>query len=272
MLIDSHCHLDFEDFAHDRDEVLKAAQINGVSAFIIPAVCAANFDKIIRLAQLDSSLYYALGLHPCFMDQHQLDFNHLDHVDTLDKFLEHNINSKSLVAIGECGLDFFINQAAHNLEAQELQLLLFKAQLKLAQKYKLPLIIHARKALDRIIYEIKRCKDPSLKGVIHSFSGSMVQMEQVIALGFYCSFGGPITYPRSTKLQQLVKNIPLDKILLESDSPDQLNYSPIYPRQDTRNTPSSIVQVCQTIANIKEIPFKDIAAQTSFNARCLFGI
>lgn len=275
FLIDTHCHLDFDVFNKDRTEILKTAALQGVCTIINPTVTAHNFENVIKLFQHQAQqqaqhthlkVYPALGLHPCFTHQHAFD-------DLL--YLEQMIQQHRPIAIGECGLDFYIEQPEFNQHKK--QFFLFEAQLKLARHYQLPVIIHARKALDFVINLIKKVNAstsnellfmPPLRGVVHSFSGSLVQANRIIALGFYVGFGGPITYPRATRLHQLVKTLPLNRIVLESDAPDQ----PIFKEKGQRNTPQSILTVCQEIATLRGLSFDEVASETTQNANILFNL
>ena len=280
-LIDTHCHLDFDAFDKDRAEVLEAAVLKGVCAIIHPAITVQNFDRVVELSQNqtqhpDLRIYPTFGLHPCFIHQHQ-------HDDLIH--LEKMIQQYVPIAVGECGLDFFMAQPETELPPTDLQreqqhqkqLFLFEGQLKLARHYQLPVIIHARKSLDHVINLIKKVNAmtsdqlsfvPPLRGVVHCFSGSLVQANRIMALGFYVGFGGPITYPRATRLRQLVKTLPLTHILLESDAPDQ----PILKEAGQRNTPKSIHAVCQEIATLRGCSFEAVAIQTTHNARTLFNL
>ena len=189
-LIDSHCHLDLSAFDADRGEVMSLASANGVSDSIVPSVQASTWSKLQSLESQENPLaiHAAYGLHPVF-EKH-----HVEHDLIL---LERQLENEECVAVGECGLDFFVDEYD-----RVKQLKLFAGQLDLAKQFSLPVIIHSRKSLDLVLKELRL--RPGLKGVVHSFSGSFQQAKQLIELGFYLGFGGPITYPRARRLRSLV--------------------------------------------------------------------
>ena len=250
QLIDTHCHLDAAAFDIDRDMVYQQARQAGVVAQIIPAVAAYNWSVISQLTQQYPHLYAAYGLHPCFITHHNLShINHLaNHLDTA-------------VAIGECGLDFYHPDSDH---AQ--QLLYFRAQLRLARNTHLPLIIHARRANDQVLAELRRFAP--LCGVVHSFSGSLDQALRIIDQGFLIGVGANITYPRARKLRHVVQQIPLSCLVLESDAPDQAGA--YYYQQ--RNQPAYLPRTLECLAQLREQTITIIAAATTENACKLFQL
>ena len=250
--IDSHTHLDFNAFNSDRGHIIDNAVRTGITQIIISATTANHWQEIQRIIdKYQPYTYSAYGLHPMFMTEHKA-----NHLNNLVNYLQKD----NVVAVGEIGLDYFIPNP--NKQAQ---LDLFIAQLKIASDFKLPVIIHARKSLDIILKYLRRF--PNISGSIHSFSGSEQQAQQLIDLGFYLGFGGPITYTRATKLQKLVKTLPLDSILLETDSPDQPDAS----HYGKRNEPAFLPKVAKTIAELRGITIEDVAKVTSENAQNLFG-
>jgi TatD DNase family protein len=165
------------------------------------------------------------------------------------------------VAVGECGLDYFVD----GLDA-ETQQRYFDAQLRLAREFDLPVIVHARRAVDAVIASIRRVG--GLRGVVHSFGGSAEQARQLWSLGFHLGIGGPVTYDRANRLRNLVREMALDQLLLETDSPDQPNAS----RRGARNEPAFLVEVLDVVAGLREIPRAALAAATTANAERLFGL
>lgn len=259
-MIDSHCHLDFPVFADDIGNVIQQAQAIGIEKMIIPAVSANNWQAVYALSEQHPNVYAAYGLHPMFLNQHKQ-----QHIVALESFLT---NHPQAVAVGECGLDFFVT----GLDQQR-QRMFFIEQLKLANKFSLPLIIHARKSLDIILkysrqYPRQEIGYSGLRGVIHCFSGSEQQAYQCIEQGFLLGFGGPITYPRATKLRRLVARLPLDRLLLETDAPDQ----PPTDYYAQRCEPKMLIDVATTMADLRDCDVSDIVSVTSYNARTLFGI
>ena len=197
-LIDTHCHLDDDRFDDDRDALIARARISGVSQIVIPATTAERWKKIQQITQQYSGVYAAYGLHPMFILQHQE-----KHLNELDGWLD----QEEVVAVGECGLDFF-----KGYQDQQSQLEFFKAQLDIAQNHRLPVIIHARKSLDLILREIRlRTK---LRGVIHSFSGSLQQAQQLYDLGFRLGIAATISYERANKLRQIVRDIDIEALVI----------------------------------------------------------
>ncbi|RVU84207.1 TatD family deoxyribonuclease [Leucothrix sargassi] len=253
-LIDSHCHLDFQAFDHDRDAVIAQANVSGVSDIIVPAVGASTWSVLEGLCAQPQSvgLHAAYGLHPMFMAHHET-----QHLLALEKQLS---NSRA-VAVGECGLDFFIPE----YDAQK-QLAIFTGQLDLAVQFDLPVIIHSRKSLDLVLKELRL--RPSLSGVIHSFSGSQQQAKQLIDLGFYVGFGGPVTYTRATKLRSVIKSLPLDGLLLETDAPDQPDAS----HHGLRNESAWLIDIAKSIAEMRGEAVEVLAEATTQNACALFGL
>jgi TatD DNase family protein len=252
QLIDSHSHFDDQRFDADRGRAYLRARQHGVVAQIVPAVTRERWPELARVCQSYPGLFPAYGLHPMFMERHRS-----TDIDALDRLLQ----SGDAVAVGECGLDFYIDN--HDKPAQ---IELFEAQLDLAEKHGLPTIIHARKAVEAVINLLR--KRPELRGVLHSFSGSEQQARQLFEMGFLVSFGGPLTYPRATRLQRLAGALPLASMMLESDAPDQ----PDADIRGQRNEPARVARVLQTLAGVREERIDEIASQTTANAIRLFSL
>jgi len=251
-LIDSHCHFDSEAFKEDRDTVQSNALSVGVQTIISPAITSASWPNLQRIAAQYSHIHPAYGLHPMFIDQHQ----NAD-IDALEQWLDR----EKPVAVGECGLDFYESK-----QSQKQQTDYFEAQLSLAHNHQLPIIIHARKAVEAVLQSIRRY--PDIRGVIHSYSGSLEQAQQFIDRGFYLGFGGPITWPKSTRLQKLIKALPLEAILLETDAPDQADAS----HRGERNEPSYLPAIAGKIASLKKLDYREVASATTKNAVELFRL
>jgi len=251
-LIDSHCHLDAGEFDADRAAVIDRAQAAGVRAQIVPAVTAASWPGLRDACALAPGLYPAYGLHPVFLDQHRP-----EHLELLQDW----ITREHPHAIGECGLDYFIP----TLDRQQQQDY-FIGQLALARRYDIPVIVHARRAVDAVIAAIKQVG--GLRGVVHSFSGSPEQARQLHQLGFLIGLGGPLTYDRAQRLHRLVAAMPLDQLLLETDAPDQ----PDAGIRGERNEPARLPVILDTVARLRGEPVEAIAAQTTANAQRLFNL
>jgi len=254
QFIDSHCHLDFSVFNKDRDQLIKNAQTQGVEKIIVPAISRKNWHDVKALKEQYAVAEVAYGLHPMFMSQHKQ-----EHLPDLRVFLEACNEKNKPIAIGECGLDFYIKDA--NKLAQ---LEIFVEQLKIACDFSLPVIIHARKSLDIILKHLRQY--PELKGVIHSFSGSMQQAEICINQGFLLGFGGPVTYTRATKLRRLVVELPLEGLLLETDAPDQ----PDSKHWGQRNVPANLIDIATVFSELRGIEISEVARVTTQNATKLF--
>jgi TatD DNase family protein len=251
-LIDSHSHLDVAEFDTDRSDVLARARAAGVTRQIVPAIDAAGFTCVRELCADESGLFPAYGLHPMYLAAHLP-----EHLDELAQWIER----EKPVAVGECGLDFFVP----GLDA-EIQRHYFQRQLELAREVELPVIVHARHALDEVTAAIRRTA--KLRGVVHSFSGSAEQAQQLWKLGFCIGIGGPITYPRARRLREIVATMPLDFLLLETDSPDQ----PLHGHQGARNEPALLAEVCACIADLRGVEPHLISQATTRNCERLFNL
>lgn len=252
MLVDSHCHLDAAGFAHDRAEVVARARAAGVRAQVLPATHAEGWPGLRDAAALAPGLHPAYGLHPTFLGHHRE-----GHVALLEAWIER----ERPVAVGECGLDFFVE----GLDA-DAQLRVFEAQLRIARDAGLPVIVHARRAVDQATAAIRRIG--GLRGVVHSFSGSRQQAERLWELGFLIGLGGPVTYPRANRLRTLAATMPLEFLLLETDAPDQ----PDAGIRGQRNEPARLAVVCDAIAALRGASPGEVASATSANARRLFAL
>lgn len=251
-LIDSHCHLDLEAFDDDRDAAIARAREAGVGEFVVPAVSRRRWAALERLCARDERLHPAYGMHPMFMAEHAR-----GDLDALSQWLD----THPAVAVGECGLDFHAGD-----EDRDAQCALFEGQLEIARARDLPVIIHARKSVEDVIVAIRRVG--GLRGVVHSFPGSIEQARQLWDSGFRISLGGPLTYERARKLRRLVAAIPLEWLLLETDSPDQPNCG----HQGERNEPARLREVLAVVAHLRGAEEAAVAEATSANARELFAL
>jgi len=251
-LVDSHCHLDATEFDGDRSAVVQRARAAGVQRQVIPAVDAAGWPKLGDICAADSGLFPAYGLHPIAVPVHRQE--HL-------ALLRERIECERPVAIGECGLDFFIEELDPGAQQSY-----FEGQLQLAREFDLPLIVHARRAVEAVIVAIRRIG--GLRGVVHSFSGSQEQARQLWDAGFLIGLGGPVTYERANRLRKLAATMPLEQLLLESDAPDQ----PDSNHRGQRNEPASVAFVARTIAALRGEDVELVATVTTINAERLFGL
>ena len=251
-LIDSHCHLDADAFDADRDAVIARAQAAGVQDQVVPATHAEGWPKLRDVCASAPGLHPAYGLHPTFLQHHRP-----EHLQDLAGWIER----ERPVAVGECGLDYYIDGL--DREAQQA---FFDGQLELARKHDLPVIVHARRAVEAVIISIRRVG--GLRGVVHSFAGSPEQARQLWDLGFLVGLGGPVTYERARRLRRLAADMPLDYLLLETDAPDQ----PDANNRGGRNEPALLVRVLDMIAELRGQDRAEIAAVTTANARRLFNL
>ena len=251
-LIDSHSHFDVDAFDADRDIVLARARGAGVKRQVIPAIARNGFGKLRDFCASTEGMHAAYGLHPLFLAQHK--------TTDLDE-LEEWIAREHPVAVGECGLDFYVEGLDADTQHRYLD-----RQLVIARDHDLPVILHGRRAFDEIAASIRRVGH--LRGVVHSFAGSQEQANQFWKLGFHIGIGGPITYERAHRLRGIVREMPLEFLLLETDSPDQ----PLCGHQGHRNEPAMLVEVCRSIAQLRGVDPEEIASATTKNCERLFAL
>ncbi len=252
-LIDTHSHIDLGVFFDDFQDVLTRARSAGVVAQVLPGVYRAGWDRLLSLCGNETDLYPAIGLHPMYLQHHgREDLN----------VLRTHAMCGELVAIGEIGLDYFVEDG-DRVAQQEL----FEAQLGIAAEAGLPVLLHVRKAHDQVQATLRRLRF-SGGGIVHAFSGSMQQAEHYMKLGFYISICGTVTYDRATRIRGVAAKIPLQHMVLETDSPD-IPPSRYY-RQ--RNSPEYLPEILSALAGIREETKEEIALQTTENARNLLGL
>jgi TatD DNase family protein len=251
-LIDSHNHFDDASFDPDRDSAYRRARAAGVETQVLAAVSARLWPKLKAVAADYPGLYPCYGLHPAFLAEHRP-----EHLDALADWLAR----ERPVAVGECGLDYYLPDLDPDLQAEY-----FAGQLRLARRHDLPVVIHARHAVDHVIKLVRRF--PGVRGVVHSFSGSEDQARRLLDLGMLLSFGGPLTYPKATRLRGLLKILPLDGFMLETDAPDQ----PLSAHPGQRNEPAYLAEVLACVAELRGADPVEIAAATTANARRLFRL
>ena len=248
MLIDTHCHLDAEVFGDTQADVVREAQAVGVSQIVVPSVARANFDLVRSLCEQHPNCSPAYGIHPMYTDTAIPD----DLLELRDYLQQHRP-----VAVGEIGMDFFIN---HYDQAR--QEFFFVAQLKLAREFDLPVLLHIRKATDTILKNLRQHKVTG--GIAHAFNGSRQQADEFIKLGFKLGFGGAMTYSRATKLRELAATLPLESLVLETDAPDM---PPDFLQRGQPNKPEYLAHIAQTLATLRGMPLAEIAQATTHNAQ-----
>ena len=252
LLIDTHIHLDAAEFDPDRPAVLERARASGVGCFVTPSVDRAGFDKVLAPdgRECVCSIFPALGIHPLYVD-HASD----DDLVVLDALLAQG----RAVAVGEIGLDHF-NQEAPGFDAAR-QETFFTAQLKIARRHGLPVILHVRRAQDAVLAALRRVG--VVGGIAHAFNGSAQQAAAFIALGFKLGFGGAMTFTGSRRIRRLAAGLPLSAIVLETDAPDM----PPSWAHGARNAPENLARYAETLAALRGVPLEEIVRVTTANAR-----
>lgn len=270
LLIDTHAHVNFNDFKNDSNEVVRRALDSGIWMINVGSERKTS-ERAVRMAEeYEEGVYAAVGLHPSHLIEQDVEreengetIKYKSKPEEFDYDFYLNLaKNKKVVGIGECGLDYFRN---NDESFKEKQKEVFVKQLKLAREINKPIIIHCRDAHEDLL-EILRLEAELPSGVMHFFTGSLEQAKKYIELGFYISFSGVITFTKA--YDEVVKNIPLDRILIETDCP----YVAPIPFRGKRNEPQYVKYVAQKIAEIKGLSFEEVAMQTTKNARELFGL
>jgi TatD DNase family protein len=254
MLIDSHCHLEMEDFDADRERVIARAAEQGVDYIVTVATTIPDAEKALEIARKHESVYVAMGIHPHEVkDIRPGDYDHLRDLAKEEK----------VVGFGEIGLDFYRNHSP-----RQVQLDRFRELLRLGKDLGLPIIIHDRDAHREVLDILEKEKNGSWKGVFHCFSGDLAMARQVVRMGFYISIPGTVTFKKSEVQQEVARSIPLEKILLETDAP----YLTPEPHRGRRNEPAFVRHTAEKIAALRGLTVADVGRITSLNVKLLFGI
>lgn len=254
MLIDSHAHLDMPEFDQDRDEVIQRAHDCGIEYIITVGIDVDSCRHAIRLAEEFEVVYATVGIHPHNAKDIDEETYHI-----LKKLTRH----EKVCALGEIGLDFF-----RNLSPQDTQIKRFRELIALARELKLPIVVHDRDAHQETLSILREEKAFEVGGVIHCFSGDYEMAVKCLDMGFYISIPGTVTFRKATSLQELVKRIPLERILVETDAP----FLAPMPFRGKRNEPSYVKYIAETIAQIKHLDFEKVATVTSQNAKVMFHL
>lgn len=255
MLIDSHAHLDDSRFDEDRDEIIKSLKENKIDYIVNIGADFESSLNSIKLAKDHENIYAAVGIHPHdakTLNEHM--YNELKNMA---------INNEKVVAIGEIGLDYYYDNSP-----RDIQKYWFERQLELAKELDLPVVIHSRDATQDTFDIIKKCQDGSMRGVLHCYSGSVETMREYLKLGYIISLGGPVTFKKALVPKEVAKEVPLDKLLIETDSP----YLTPEPYRGKRNDPTKVYHVAEMIADIRGISIEELAEATSNNAKEFFKI
>jgi TatD DNase family protein len=254
MLIDTHAHLSLPQFDKDRTEVIKRARDAGIKHIITVGTDSDDCRKAVALAQEHDFISAAVGIHP-----HDAKTINAETYSLLRELAADD----NVVAIGEIGLDFY-----RNLSSQEIQVQHFREQLWLAREVSLPVIIHDREAHQKVLQILQEEKAETVGGVIHCFSGDWEMAKACLDMGFYISIPGTITFKKSEEYHKLVRDLPLDRMLVETDCP----FLAPYPFRGKRNEPAYVQYVAETVARIKRIAQEELAKITTQNAQKLFNL
>ncbi|MCK5640111.1 MAG: TatD family hydrolase [Gammaproteobacteria bacterium] len=251
-IVDTHCHLDFPDFDLDRLEIIARCHQQGINRIVVPAVNRDNWQRVTDLGKAEAGCFPALGIHPMFLEHYQ---------DGDLQALEQLLDETPVVAIGEIGLDFYVSGFD-----QQRQQELFEAQLSIAARRQLPVLLHVRKAHDQVLNTLKRIPVPG--GIAHAFNGSLEQAQKYLELGFKLGFGGTLTYPNARRIHTLARELPLSAIVLETDAPDMV----VAAHKGGRNSPEYLTDSLAALASIRGEDEAIVAAQTTRNAVEVLGL
>ncbi|WP_339844537.1 TatD family hydrolase [uncultured Halopseudomonas sp.] len=254
--IDTHTHLDFAAFAADRSAVVEQSCNSGVSRLVVLGVSQANWAAVWDLTQTEPSIYAALGLHPVFLGEH-LD----EHLTELREWLGRLAGEPKCCAVGEIGLDYYVEELD-----RKRQHYLFETQLAMAADFNLPALLHVRRAHAPTIALLKHMK-LRRAGIVHAFSGSLEEAREYIRLGFKLGIGGAATWPQAKRMHRVLAQLPIESLVLETDSPDM---APAFQPYE-RNTPGNLPRICEILAEIRHEQ-ADVLARACLHNSCeLFG-
>ncbi len=254
MLFDTHVHLNADQFQEDLEEVIDRAKKAGVSRMVVVGFDRLTITRAVSLIEKYEWLYAAVGWHP------------VDAVDMTDEdlnWIEELAGHPKVVAIGEMGLDYHWDKSPKHIQKD-----VFRRQIRLAKKVKLPIVIHNRDATQDIIDILKEEKAEEIGGIMHCFSGSAETALECVKMNFYISLGGPVTFKNAKKPKEVAKEVPLDKLLIETDCP----YLAPHPYRGKRNEPSYVKRVAEEIAELKNLSYEEVASITMENAKKVFQI
>lgn len=254
MLFDTHVHLNANHFEEDLDEVIERAKLADVSQMVVVGFNRETINKAIELVEQYDFLYASVGWHP-------VDAIHMKEADF--DWLEEVAKHPKVVALGEMGLDYYWDTSSPDVQQE-----VFRKQIQLAKKLRLPIIIHNREATEDVVQILKEEKAEEVGGIMHCFSGSAEVAKECIQLNFYISLGGPVTFKNAKKPKRVAKEIPLDRLLIETDCP----YLAPHPHRGKRNEPAYVQLVAKQIAELKGISYEEVAEATTANAKKLFRL
>lgn len=253
-LFDTHAHLDVKEFAEDWEEVVKRARENGVKYILTVSDTPVACYDAVAIAEKTDDIYAAVGVHPHEAKKFTSD------VETL---LKHLAEREKVVAIGEIGLDYYYEHSP-----KEVQREVFRKQINIAREVGLPIIVHDRDAHADTLKILKEENAKEVGGVMHCYSGSLEMAEEIISLNFYISFGGPVTFKNAKKAPEVARNVPRDRLLVETDSP----FLSPEPKRGRRNEPARVRYVAEKIAELRGETLQEVSQYTTANAKKLFKI
>ena len=266
MFIDTHCHLDAPEFGAGASSLRAQAAHDGVALCVLPAVEVANFEAVRSLAHASGDAY-ALGIHPLYVKAAQD-----DDLQRLEQALKQYRDDPRLVAVGEFGLDFFVPELCAS-PLRERQQHFYLSQLKLARQFDLPVILHVRRSVDKILQGLRTVARGGWHGIAHAFNGSVQQAQSFIDLGIKLGFGGAVTFDRARQLRRLAASLPLDALVLETDAPDMPPHW-LYKTTQQRaagappsvNSPAELPRIAAVLAELRGISVAEMAGATTRNA------
>ncbi|OAS85736.1 MULTISPECIES: TatD family hydrolase [Metabacillus] len=254
MLFDSHAHLNAIQYEKDIVEVIQRAKDEKVTHIVVVGFDRETISKAMELTDQYDMIYAAVGWHPVdAIDMTEEDLNWIKQLALHPK----------VVAIGEMGLDYYWDKSPKDIQKE-----VFRKQIQLAKEVKLPIIIHNRDATEDVVRILQEENASEVGGIMHCFTGSLEVAKQCMDMNFYISFGGPVTFKNAKKPKEVVKEIPMDRLLIETDCP----YLTPHPFRGKRNEPSYVKYVAEQIAELRGVTLEEIGTKTSDNARKLFGI
>lgn len=254
MLFDTHVHLNADQFEEDVEDVITRAKEAGVHHMVVVGFDEKTINKALALVEQYDFLYAAVGWHP--VDAIDMEEHHLE-------WLKQLAAHPKVVAIGETGLDYHWDKSP-----KEIQQEVFRKQINLAKEVKLPIIIHNRDAHQDVVQILKEENAAEVGGIMHCFGGSIDIAKECLKMNFYISFGGPLTFKNAKRPKEVAKEIPLDRLLIETDAP----YLAPHPYRGKRNEPAYVKLVAEELAELKGITFRQICEQTTANAKEIFGL
>lgn len=254
MLIDTHVHLNADQYDEDLQEVIDRARGNGIDRMIVVGFDGKTIKRTMKLIEEFDFVYGVIGWHPV---------DAIDFTDEYYEWIKELSKHPKIVAIGEMGLDYHWDKSPKDIQKE-----VFKRQIQLAKEVKLPIVIHNREATHDVIEILKSENAQEVGGVMHSFSGSKETCDEILKLNFVISLGGPVTFKNAKQPKEVAKHVPLDKLLVETDAP----YLTPHPYRGKRNEPMHVRLVAEEIAELRDISLEEVARQTTANAERLFKI